>query len=82
MVTRASSEAWRVKFAIVPSKTDVPRWQQFVVRAVDERNDPIEDYYLRLYTRGKNGTEQEIDGFAQRFAMTQAFAAFMSTWRS
>jgi pimeloyl-ACP methyl ester carboxylesterase len=63
--TATSFEAWRAKYAMVPSKTDVPHWQQFVVRAVDERNDPIDDYYLRLYTRAKDGTEREIDRFAQ-----------------
>lgn len=38
------------------------RWQQFVVRACDERNDPIEDYNLKLCTE-RNGTLEELESF-------------------
>ena len=30
----------------------IDEWQQFVVRAVDERGDPISDYNLQLFRRG------------------------------
>lgn len=30
------------------ARDSVPKWQQFVVRAVDERGDPIRDYHLEL----------------------------------
>jgi pimeloyl-ACP methyl ester carboxylesterase len=41
-------------------------WQQFVVRAVDERGDPIRDYYIQLLTRNTDGIpatlrELEVD---------------------
>jgi hypothetical protein len=31
------------------------QWQQFIVRAVDERGDPISDYHLELVVRGAAG---------------------------
>ncbi len=36
-------------------------WQQFVVRATDERGDPIADYHVELYTLDHNGQEQVVD---------------------
>ena len=38
-------------------------WQQFVIRAVDERGDPISDYNIQLYTRTANGRATEIRPF-------------------
>ena len=38
------------------------KWQQFVFRAVDERDDPITDYNIELFTR-VNGKEQPLRGF-------------------
>ncbi|MCU0517510.1 MAG: hypothetical protein MUC60_11750 [Oscillatoria sp. Prado101] len=38
------------------------KWQQFVFRAVDERDDPITDYNIELLTR-LNGKEEPLKGF-------------------
>jgi hypothetical protein len=43
-----------------------PEWQQFIVRCVDERGDPIPDYYIQLVTeKGQIGErdfeETELD---------------------
>lgn len=35
-------------------KNELGQWQQFIVRAVDERGDSISDYYLELIVDGKN----------------------------
>jgi pimeloyl-ACP methyl ester carboxylesterase len=35
-------------------------WQQFIVRAVDERDDPIRDYYIQLFTRKPNGNAETL----------------------
>jgi len=34
------------------ARARIDEWQQFVVRAVDERGDPISDYNLQLFRRG------------------------------
>ncbi|MEO8577835.1 MAG: hypothetical protein ABI556_14085 [Gemmatimonadales bacterium] len=39
------------------------QWQQFVIRAVDERGDPITDYNIQLYTRTAKGRATEIRPF-------------------
>jgi hypothetical protein len=41
-----------------PAKAQIEEWQQFVVRMVDERGDPIQDYHLELYTVAPDGTER------------------------
>jgi hypothetical protein len=41
----------------------VDQWQQFIVRATDERGDPISDYNVQLFTRAKSGRESEIRQF-------------------
>ncbi|HWE77294.1 MAG TPA: hypothetical protein VG270_02135 [Pseudolabrys sp.] len=37
-------------------------WQQFIVRAYDERQDPITDYNLQLFT-DKDNSESRVDEF-------------------
>jgi pimeloyl-ACP methyl ester carboxylesterase len=39
------------------------RWQQFIVRAIDERGDPITDYNVQLYTLSERGRELEVREF-------------------
>jgi hypothetical protein len=39
------------------------QWQQFVIRATDERGDAISDYNVQLFTRTKAGQETEIREF-------------------
>lgn len=38
-------------------------WQQFVIRAIDERGDPITDYNVQLYTRTARGRASEVRPF-------------------
>ncbi len=38
-------------------------WQQFVIRAVDERGDPVPDWYLELCTVDSDGKYHRLDGF-------------------
>ncbi|MBW7452637.1 esterase/lipase family protein [Paenibacillus sepulcri] len=42
---------------------NLEKWQQFVIRAVDERGDPINDYYIRLEGSRENEEEQELQAF-------------------
>ncbi|WP_162056192.1 esterase/lipase family protein [Pontibacter pamirensis] len=57
-------EQW-VQYAIEKSADTLeamPKWQQFVVRAQDERGDPITDYNLQFYkkTKDSDGDDWEI----------------------
>jgi len=36
------------------ARAKIDEWQQFVVRALDERGDPITDYNIQLFRRGTN----------------------------
>jgi pimeloyl-ACP methyl ester carboxylesterase len=50
--------------ALFSQKTkETPRFQQFVVRAIDERGDGIQDYNLQLLTHNKEGEMVEINDF-------------------
>lgn len=40
--------------AVLNQETDLGSWQQFVMRVVDERDDPISDYYVDFLTK-RNG---------------------------
>lgn len=61
--SEAEFAAWKkhatAKTAAALQKID--EWQQFVIRAHDERNDPISDYYIELFTRNRSGKIQTID---------------------
>jgi hypothetical protein len=50
------------------------RWQQFVVRVVDERGDPVPDYYLELAEDGKVLEEFSLDVHA--FLGDESFRCF------
>lgn len=54
-------EAWCAESSRVTAAAGAARWQQFVVRAVDERGDPVPDYYVDFYTRGARGREREVE---------------------
>jgi pimeloyl-ACP methyl ester carboxylesterase len=45
---------------------NVDRWQQFIVRATDERGDPIDDYNVQLFTRTGRGRESAVSPFDMR----------------
>jgi pimeloyl-ACP methyl ester carboxylesterase len=49
------------KTAVTTRKMD--QWQQFIVRAMDERGDPITDYNVQLFTRTARGRESEVAPF-------------------
>jgi hypothetical protein len=38
-------------------------WQQFIVRAYDERNDPITDYNLQLFTEQTDSPSKRVKAF-------------------
>jgi len=58
--TRREYEAWQAGAAKGTAgararlRDELGEWQQFVVRALDERGDPISDYHLQLVTRDDN----------------------------
>jgi pimeloyl-ACP methyl ester carboxylesterase len=54
-------QEWSRRHADPPADED--RWQQFVVRAVDERGDPVPDYYLDIGTK-EHGEFHVLDDFA------------------
>ena len=39
------------------ARDSIAEWQQFVVRAVDERGDPVTDYHVELFTKDGDGHE-------------------------
>ncbi len=47
--------------AIARAKMD--EWQQFVIRVVDERGDPVPDYNVQLFTRGESGGSEDVRNF-------------------
>ena len=60
--SEAEYSAW---YKAANRATSAPRdkWQQFVVHAVDERDDPITDYNVQLFTRTARGRESEVTPF-------------------
>lgn len=58
-------QAWKEKYEWREERPgDVSeRWQQFVIRAVDERGDAVPDWYFELCTVDDEGTYHRIDGF-------------------
>ncbi|MGI9042537.1 MAG: esterase/lipase family protein [Gemmatimonadaceae bacterium] len=47
-----------------PAKPDAMEpWQQFVIRALDERGDPIPDFNVQLFTRRAGGRESAVQPF-------------------
>jgi hypothetical protein len=60
---KASYVKW-VKEATERTETtlsEMPSWQQFVVRARDERGDPINDFNLQLYKHSNDQADGEQD---------------------
>jgi hypothetical protein len=43
-------------------------WTQFVVHAVDERKDPINDYHLQIFMVDEQGNEKELEDFGEGWA--------------
>jgi hypothetical protein len=43
------------------ARSKIKEWQQFVVRAIDDRGDPITDYHLELFVKRGNGEGVPLD---------------------
>ena len=55
---------WRERARAFSATAEVPRrYQQFVVRVVDERNDPVSDYNITLHLTGADGRRRELTRF-------------------
>ncbi|MGH7604940.1 MAG: esterase/lipase family protein [Gemmatimonadaceae bacterium] len=46
-----------------PARAKVDEWQQFVIRVVDERGDPVPDYNIQLFRRGTSASDSGIHQF-------------------
>jgi hypothetical protein len=59
-------------------QNDLVKWQQFVVRAVDERGDPIPDYHVELFTLDAAGREIpfEFDMDVHTYGADKSFRCF------
>lgn len=60
----AQFAAWhqRAQEVTGAARAGAGQWQQFVVRAIDERGDPIPDYHVELFT-AENGRERSVEEF-------------------
>jgi hypothetical protein len=56
---------WKLRAAVVSkaNQKTLDQWQQFIVHAVDERGDPIQDFNLRLCTLDGKGKPKDLDDF-------------------
>ncbi|MEY2517426.1 MAG: hypothetical protein QOJ89_4784 [bacterium] len=58
-----SGDAYKAWTEAYSGASETPRWQQFVVRVVDERGDPVPDYYIAMGT-GKGTSFKPLDHFS------------------
>lgn len=71
----AALSAWIANARTVSAeKTMKTKWQQFVVRLVDERGDPVPDYNVRLFRDGKELREFSAD--VHRFSRDESIRNF------
>ncbi len=61
----AESSEWvrRALAATAATREKLDEWQQFVVRAVDERGDPVRDWNIQLFTYTAKGNDKQIRPF-------------------
>lgn len=55
-------------------------WQQFIVRAYDERHDPITDYNLQLFTAKTDDVDKRVAAFDKHvevYSKDQSFRSFL-----
>ncbi len=64
-----------VKEAVSPAQS-VPRWQQFVVRALDERGDPIPDYHLQMFSDSQREGLKEFDADVHVYSGDKSYRCF------
>ena len=55
---------WCTRSSKITETSKATRWQQFFVRAIDERGDPVPDFYLDFYSRGKSNRENVIEAIS------------------
>ncbi|MBM3226007.1 MAG: hypothetical protein FJZ47_19730 [Candidatus Tectomicrobia bacterium] len=57
-------DLWHGRAALrtIAARQQAEEWQQFVVHAVDERGDPITDFYMELFSKDAHGEAQAVDG--------------------
>ncbi len=61
----AEFSAWieHAMSASASARAKMDEWQQFVIRVVDERGDPVPDYNVQLFTRGPSGRAEDVRNF-------------------
>lgn len=62
MTTGPAYAEWRTKYA-TQGKTPT-EYQQFIVRVIDERGEPVPDNNLQLFTWDARGTERMLGAFS------------------
>lgn len=78
---KAGFEAWSAKTTEDTSATlaKMERWQQFVVRMLDERGDPVSDYFLEFFTldaAGKEAILENVTEDAHAYEADKSFRCF------
>lgn len=60
-----------------PTYEKMPKWQQFVIRAIDERGDPIRDFNLQLYKKdAPNGKYKPVQMDVHTYAADSSLRCF------
>lgn len=75
--SRSSFEEWHIKAAKAwwKHEKDKPQFQQFIIKALDERDQGIEDYTVRLYTKTK-GHYKEVEAFTKQVSSYSKDSSF------
>jgi len=78
---KVRANAAQDQLLIKPGQKEGEAWQQFVIRAVDERGDGIPDFYVQLFTRIEDGQlaslrEQEIKIDAHTYSNDSSYRCF------
>lgn len=66
VTTLEEYDSWRSRHAWRPGHQKGPKgeeWQQFIIRARDERGDPVRDWYLELCSVGDSGEFRRLEDF-------------------
>ncbi len=57
------------------TKQETEKWQQFIVRVVDKRKNPVSDYYMEIF--GENGqTLEQFDFAPHTYSGDKSFRCF------
>jgi hypothetical protein len=77
--TRAEFRDWvrRTLEQSRPARDRMGRWQQFVVRVIDERGDPVSDWNLQLFQQQKgHASLDEFDLDVHRYGLDKSLRCF------